>query len=229
LNSRSKLLTNVVVLALIAIVFSIVGILVTVGVIRPLKNLIGTVTTLSTGDHSVTVPGQDRKDELGDLGRAVEVFRNNLIQTEELTANQLRQHEESAQISAHREEVTQKFGSEVEGVLNHVSSDVMALQSETGSMSDMAKDTKERSQSVASASEITSSNIQTVAAAAEELTSSIGEISHQVTSAAGIAQSAVEKSGEAHETIQSLISAADQSVKLLRLSPISQNRQIYSL
>ena len=227
MNSRSKLLTNVVVLALIAIVFSIVGILVTVGVIRPLKNLIGTVTTLSTGDHSVTVPGQDRKDELGDLGRAVEVFRNNLIQTEELTANQLRQHEESAQISAHREEVTQKFGSEVEGVLNHVSSDVMALQSETGSMSDMAKDTKERSQSVASASEITSSNIQTVAAAAEELTSSIGEISHQVTSAAGIAQSAVEKSGEAHETIQSLISAADQSVKLLRLSPISQIKPTY--
>jgi hypothetical protein len=50
-------------------------------------------------------------------------------------------------------------------VANNVYSAVLEMKSATSSMSDMSKDTKDRSEGVAKASEESSSNIQTVAAA----------------------------------------------------------------
>jgi methyl-accepting chemotaxis protein len=207
-RANSTLSVSVGILAVIAVIFSAVGIFVTIGVVRPLQSIIGTVGALSNGDHSVDVPGKERKDELGDLGRAVEVFRNSLIKTEDLTAEQLRQHEESAKISTFRESVTQKFGSNVESVLSAVSVDIVDMKSAAETMSDMAKETRDRSQNLASASEEASSSISTVAVATEELTSSIHEISQQVSHASSIAQGAVDKSHDAHETVGGLVTAA---------------------
>lgn len=227
---NSTLSTSVAVLAVIAVIFSLVGIYVTVGVIRPLQSVIETVGVLSGGDHSVNVSGQDRKDELGDLGRAAEVFRHNLIKTEELTAEQLREQEESAKVSAARESITRKFGDDIEAVLNAVSTNVGEMKTTAESMSDMSKETRDRPKNVAGALEAASTSISTVAVAAEELTSSIHEISQQVSHAASIAQGAVDKSQESHQTVGGLVTAAQAIGEVVAIiTDISEQTNLLAL
>jgi methyl-accepting chemotaxis protein len=54
-----------------------VAIFVVRGLIRPLKAMTGAMVRLSAGDASITVTGQLRGDEIGDMARALDVFRQN--------------------------------------------------------------------------------------------------------------------------------------------------------
>jgi len=53
-------------------------------VIVPINRLTKVFKLLAKGDHSSNIPSRDLKDEIGDLSRAAEVFRNKNIQTEQL-------------------------------------------------------------------------------------------------------------------------------------------------
>ena len=48
------------------------------GLSRPLTAITTVMNRLSSGDTSVTIPGGDRKDELGSMAAAVDVFRRNI-------------------------------------------------------------------------------------------------------------------------------------------------------
>jgi methyl-accepting chemotaxis protein len=52
---------------------------------KPLSNLVRTTNELAQGHLAVEVPGRDRRDELGELARALEVFRENGLKVTELT------------------------------------------------------------------------------------------------------------------------------------------------
>lgn len=47
---------------------------------NPLKNAVDALQTLANGDHSQTVHGLERSDEIGDIARAIEVFKQNAIE-----------------------------------------------------------------------------------------------------------------------------------------------------
>lgn len=51
----------------------------------PLGSLVGIVNRLSAGDTSVHIPAQDRKDEIGDMNRAVQVFKSNSVELSKRT------------------------------------------------------------------------------------------------------------------------------------------------
>ncbi len=56
------------------------------GVSAPMQHLTDMMRKLAAGHLDLSVPGQDRKDELGDMSRAVVVFRNNAIERQRLEA-----------------------------------------------------------------------------------------------------------------------------------------------
>ena len=47
---------------------------------RPLARMIERMKALANGDHSVEIDGVDRRDEIGEMAAAVEVFKINAIQ-----------------------------------------------------------------------------------------------------------------------------------------------------
>ena len=51
-------------------------------IVRPLKDLAMAMRRLAGRDLDVPVPGQDRRNEVGAMGRAVQVFKDNLIELE---------------------------------------------------------------------------------------------------------------------------------------------------
>jgi methyl-accepting chemotaxis protein len=73
-------LTSLIALLIIAVVsFFVVRKLV-----RPLGVLTGTVRAMSAGDHAVAIPYGDRKDEFGNIARALQVFRDNALEKQRI-------------------------------------------------------------------------------------------------------------------------------------------------
>lgn len=177
--------------------------------LKPLKQLNGTMRQLAQGDLTVAVPGRSRKDEIGAMAAAVEVFKDSMIQTRQL-------EEETALARAGAEaqrktamcEMADHFEQAVGGILGMVTSAATELQATAQGMSGTAAETASQSSTVAAAAEEAALNVHTVASAAEELGSSVQEISRQVSSSANLARAAVSEATQTEQLVQELSAGA---------------------
>jgi methyl-accepting chemotaxis protein len=176
---------------------------------RPLSSLTDTMTLLATGDHSVPVPGQDRKDEIGQMADAVQVFKDNMIEAERFRKERAdAEGVERQQRTAEMRELAQLFESEIGEIVDAVSSASGELEVAAHGLSKTADSTKELSSMVSRASEQSSTNVGSVAAASEELASSVNEISRRVQESAAIAAAAVTQTEKTNEQVNALSQAA---------------------
>ena len=175
---------------------------------RPIQRMTAAMSRLAAGETGVKVPARDRRDEIGAMAAAVEVFKDNLIRNRALEV-------ETAQARAAAEEqrkagmrqMADSFEQAVGGIIGMVSSSATELQATAGAMSAMAGETSAQSGAVAAAAEEAASNVNTVAAAAEELGSSVQEIGRQMDSSAKLAHSAVDEAGQTRALVHELSSA----------------------
>ncbi len=72
------------VMALIILAVTATAIYVSVGVTRPVEAIRRGMLRLAEGDREIDVPHTDRRDEIGDLARAMDVFKSNLLRYEQL-------------------------------------------------------------------------------------------------------------------------------------------------
>ncbi|HVJ53081.1 MAG TPA: methyl-accepting chemotaxis protein [Aliidongia sp.] len=200
------------------------------GITRPLRAITGIMARLAAGDMQVVVPA-GRQDEIGDIARAVEVFKDSMIEAERLRGVQA-ERERQAEID--KKLVLSRMADEFEtGVL--ASLDTLAaaateMRATSQSMSVTAEETSSQATTVAAAAEEASANVQTVAAATEELSSSISEISRQVTDSARIAGEAVGEANRTDATVQSLSAAAQKIGDVVKLiSDIASQTNLLAL
>ncbi|MGU3422359.1 cache domain-containing protein [Methylobacterium sp. D54C] len=194
--------------AIIAMMIGLLATLIGRSVARPMRAMTAFMTDLAAGDLTREVPGAERRDEIGAMAAAVQVFKDNLIRTRQL-------EEETAQARASAEEHRKRamremadgFEAAVGGVIGMVSSSATELQATAGTMSGTAAETAAQSSAVAAAAEEAASNVNTVAAAAEELGSSVQEIGRQVDGAAELARQAVGEADQAGTLVHELSTA----------------------
>jgi len=179
------------------------------GIARPLKVMTGLMRRLAGGDRSIEVSSLDRGDEVGDIARAVQVFKDTAIEMEQLREAQERQ-EQQAEDDKRRTmaELAEHFEDTVKHVVAAVSSASRQLQGSAEAMTTTADQTNHLAIAVATAAERASVNVQTVAAATEELSCSIEEVSRQVADSTKIAALAVEEANRTNVTIAGLSDAA---------------------
>ncbi|MGE5517867.1 MAG: methyl-accepting chemotaxis protein [Bacteroidota bacterium] len=170
----------------------------------PVNAMTRVMTALSAGDKSVDIPAQDRGDELGAMAKSVRVFRDNLIRSEALAAEQEAARAEREKRSRAIERLTTDFDRAVGTVLQSVGSAAGQMEQTAQSMSANAEQTNRQATSVAAATEEASSNVQTVATAAEELSSSITEIGRQVAQSNHVARVAAEEAQRSTATVRGL-------------------------
>jgi methyl-accepting chemotaxis protein len=178
------------------------------GVMRPLTRMTGVMKQLAAGQMDIDIPSAGRKDEIGSMAEAVDVFRRQGIEAEQLRQQQeanrrVSEAEKQAALQAMAETVERETRKAVEAV-SHLT------QQMSGDASHMAKSAhavSENSQTVAAASTQALANAQTVASASEQLTASIREISSQVNSARKVTLDAVKSSSQAEGTISALSDA----------------------
>ena len=200
------------------------------GIARPVGAITRAMTALAGGDKSVEVPGQDQKDEVGDMAKAVLVFKESMIQADELAAREQASAKRREERGRRIEGLTSGFDAEVSDLLRALSASATEMESTATSMSEIADDTNVRATTVASAAEQASVNVQTVATATEELSGSIREISRQVSQSAEIAQRAVAEATQTDHQVQELANTAQKIGEVINLiSDIAEQTNLLAL
>lgn len=180
-------------------------------IVKPLGMLNGVMRRLADRDLSVEVVGQARSDEIGEMAKTVQVFKDNMNETEQLRAEQeatkTRTEQERRKVML---DLADTFEASVGGVVTIVTAAAEELQKTAQAMSATAEETSRQSNAVAAASEQMSQNVQTVASATEELSASIGEISNQVTESTRIISAAVAQASDTNAKVKLLSEAAQK-------------------
>jgi methyl-accepting chemotaxis protein len=177
-------------------------------VLRPLRAMTQAMQALAGGDASVAIPAQTRRDEIGAMAAAVQVFKDNLVRKralEEERAESHRSAEEQRRTAMHQ--VAGAFEQAVGRIVAEVSSAVSQLESTARQMSTTAQETATQSAAVASAAEQSAVNVNTVTAAAEQLGGSIQEIGRQVAGSSDLTQKAAEEADQTAALVTELSAA----------------------
>jgi methyl-accepting chemotaxis protein len=205
----SMVKTASAVIAVLMLISIAVAWAITRSVVKPLSGLKQRMASLSKGELDAPVVHGERADEIGEMARTVEVFRDAMIET-----NRLRQQQsETEQQQAERrrsdmDRLADQFESEVGQIINLVSAAASQLESSSTTLSQTANTVEAVSRQASNASNDASANVHSVAAASEQMASSVNEISRQVGASARIAGEAVEQAQKTDARISQLSAAA---------------------
>ncbi|MBR9899630.1 MAG: HAMP domain-containing protein [Rhodospirillales bacterium] len=199
-------------------------------IVRAISGLTGKMTRLADNDFDVEINEVNRSDEIGEMGRAVRVFRENGIERAKLEEAQRAQDERRRKRMEIQEQYIKEFDEAVVAVMSDVGSAVEQLHQVSNVLRDSAKTATDQSMAVSSGAEEASSNVQLVATAATELSASINEISGQVTETSNMAVSATERARSTNDNIQGLNDSAIKIGEVISLiSDIAEQTNLLAL
>ena len=179
-------------------------------IVKPLGLLNRIMQRLAARDLNVEVEGQHRGDEIGDMAKTVQVFKESMIETDRLNTEQRAEQERQLDRSRKMDTAIADFDSMISEVVDSVSAAATELQATAQSLAANAEQTSHQSGAVAAASEQMTQNVQTVASATEELTASITEISAQVSESTRIIGGAVTQAEDTNAKVAALAGAAQR-------------------
>jgi methyl-accepting chemotaxis protein len=173
---------------------------------------------LAQGDLAVELGEAARGDEVGDMARAVRVFKDNAQSMRRLEAEQAAVKERAdAEKQRSLAELAASFEERVRSIVDAVSKAASEMLATARSLSSSAEGTRQQALAVATGATQATTNVQTVAAAAEELSSSIAEIGRQVVQAAGTAKTAADQGEKTNASVSSLAEAAQRIGEVVSL------------
>jgi len=236
-----------IVLAIVAGIGALAFWVVMFRVVRPVNALSDTMMVLAQGKLEVEVPSADAQDEVGDMARSVQIFKENAIERQRLEVEQ-REREEQERTRAEEEErrkreeeeanrkreqereenarkerrqamldLADKFEASVMAVVQGVSNSATEMENAARGMAETADDTSKKSEVVSNAAQQASSNAQMVASAAEELSASVREITGQTNQSSAAARDAVSRTENAGKDVAELVDAAQKIGDVVKL------------
>ncbi len=204
--------------ALVSLVFAVLcAVVLAHAIARPVRGMTEVMSTLSKGHLEATIPCLGRRDEIGRMADAMEVFRRSLIHNREMEAERDREQAAKEHRSHLIETLTQQFQKQSNEVVSEFSNGSTQMRLSAQNLSDIARETSHRADAVSSASNLTSASVQTVAAASDEIATSLNEASRQVTHAIGVTKSAVEAAENTNDVINGLSTASERIGDVVRL------------
>lgn len=218
-ESASELRQTLILLLMGTVLLTVMIIIATQrGIVPPLSQMTDAMTQLANGMLNIKIPALERRDEVGRMAAAVQIFKEN--------AERVKAMEQEAEAQARQSEAEKRaamaamateFEESVASIVASVSTAADHMRTSAESLSNTAAQALSQTHTVAEAAEQGSHNVQTVASAAEELTASIQEIARQVTEANRVAQQAVDAAGTTNTGVQQLAIAAVRIDDVVRL------------
>ncbi|MEM8725831.1 MAG: methyl-accepting chemotaxis protein [Pseudomonadota bacterium] len=212
---------------------------------RKISSITDGMNRLSTGDRNFTLSDHDRKDEIGQMTKALETFRRANRKLEKWARERSEQAEAQLELQQERErereerereknqmlsELANQFEKTVGDVVGVVATASSELQSTAAKMADTAEQSSNRTDQVANDMKEANAGATAAAAASDEFAMSIGEISRQATSSSDLARLANDATGEADTTISKLSASAEQVGEIVELiHSIAQRTNLLAL
>lgn len=200
------------------------GILTQQLIARPIFRMAERMRALAAGDLGGEMDGTERADEVGDMARAVEIFRANAREVDERRAAALaaerRELESGKKLAREREAerarseaerrqamlaLADGFETSVRRVVENVGASARQIKEDARLMSDTVAQSGRLTSEVATAANQASEGSLTVADAVEQMATSIAEVSQQIAAAADIAQKASERAHNTDTIVSNLI------------------------
>jgi methyl-accepting chemotaxis protein len=185
---------------------------------RPVGEITQSMRDIAAGKLNAEIPGIGRSDEIGEMAKTVEVFKQNAVQKMRLVEEQARRDEEaSAEKIRLMHELAENFEGEVSAVIDALSAAVMEMKGAAESLSRDAGESSQQSTIVAAASEESSVNMNNVASAVERMNHSIRAISEQVSHASQSTEKAEELANASSLVVNGLAESADKINQIVSL------------
>ncbi len=184
---------------------------------RPIQRMTEAMRRLAGNDLSVEIPSLDRGDEIGAMGKAVQVFKDSMAESGRLRAAQeAEQRRELDRARAVEARIVQ-FEKAVADVVGAVASASGELRTTAESMAEAMEQTRSRTTLAGSASEEAANSAQAVASTTSELSSAIGEISQQVSHSTQLIKEAVQQADSSNRQVQGLSQAAQKIGEVVKI------------
>ncbi|RVU36781.1 methyl-accepting chemotaxis protein [Hwanghaeella grinnelliae] len=198
---------------------------------RPVAQITQVMGRLAADDTDVEIDYTENRDEVGEMARAVQVFRDNAIEVKRLKALQEEADRKAAEDRATMlADVAAQIENNIGGIAQRMAAGATQVKGSAQQLSSNADQASSQSSMVASASEEASANVQTVAAAAEELAATVSEISRQVVHSTEVARRAVEEVEKTNSKVQDLARAAGQiNAAVSLISDIAEQTNLLAL
>jgi methyl-accepting chemotaxis protein len=203
------------------------------------------MTRLAAGEKEVEISASNRRDEIGDMSRALAIFHRAGLRLERLSQERARKAradlDEQTRLQVQQEEarlereralrsIADQFERTVGDVVSGVASASSQLQNTATMMAATAEQSSARTSEVAVSMEEANSGATAAAAASDEFAMSIGEISRQAASSAELARRATNSANEADATIAALADSAQQVGQIVELiQTIAQRTNLLAL
>ncbi|WP_457105808.1 methyl-accepting chemotaxis protein [Methylobacterium sp. P5_C11] len=202
------LLIGLLAAASVAILFGLRTVL--ARVTRPLDQATRLMGRLASGDLDAPVTGAERRDEIGAMIRAVQVFKDAMIAKRTADAAAAIEAEAKARRATVLGDLTARFEADISALTGSLAGAASEMETTAQAMTRVASQATQQAATVAGAAAETSGNVQTVAAATEEMAASVDEIVAQVTRSAQIADRAVESATRSGATVRHLAATAER-------------------
>lgn len=186
-----------------------------VSITRPISRVVKAMNELANGNLGVDVAGQTRKDEIGDIARALEVFRRNGVEREHLMTTVEQERAEAEQRKRALEDLAAAFMQKADSLKAVLDKQAHIMKACATSLETATSATEDQTTQGLAASSDAASNVQTVAAAAEQLTASTKRIAEQAINAREITRVASEKTRLANNNIAELSSVTNKIGSIL--------------
>ena len=187
------------------------------GISRPVLQMVEVMRRLAAGDLAVTIPAQDRDDEVGRMAQAMVIFHRNAEEAQRLQGEADRVRIAKDRRQAAIDQHTQDFGTAATGVMATLVQAAETMRKTATGMAEAARKTRETAGQTAENANASAQNLSAVAAAAEEMSASIQEISQQVARATRAAHEAVERTSATDAKVAGMAAAAERVGDVVRL------------
>jgi methyl-accepting chemotaxis protein len=172
---------------------------------------------LAQGDKSVAIPGLARRDEIGAMAAALEVFKQAALENERLALAQRRGDRAKLERAERLEQLTAVFEAKVRGALKAFGDNSDRIVSTASGMGRRVGDSATRSMGATAASQRTVANVLELTNAAGTLSQSVAEVSQRVSQSSDITQRVVAQAERTNDTMTGLVVAADRIGEVVRL------------
>jgi methyl-accepting chemotaxis protein len=178
---------------------------------RPLNGLADVMKRLANGDTSTRIPATRASDEIGAMARTVIVFRDNMIERDQLSAQQM----EAVRAREQRGETVARaiasFRNSVREALTNLRGAAKQLEVSSAKLNGAADAVAAESRAAESRVSAASQNVTAAAGSVEELAASIGEIAGQAGKSKEVAGRAVT---EAQHTAQTMVQLGEAAARI---------------
>ena len=177
---------------------------------RPLREMTAIMGRLAGNDTADTIPSLDRRDEIGSIARAVEVFRTNAIERLRLEARERDSRAKREERTKMIDEVSHGFSDHAGILVQNVNGAASDLQKVASNIGTLMEQTTQGAGNVDLATDQSTTNVARVASAVERLSASICEINGQIDRSTVAAREAVARASRSSASIRDLAVVVDR-------------------